>query len=97
MKKTIPTFKSDAEAQRFVDTADLSEYDLSAGTRVQFEFERKSAALNMRVPQTLLDAVKERARQRGIPYTRMIRQILEREVARPVPTTSRDARNRAHK
>ena len=95
MKKKIPTFRTDAEAQHFVDTADLSDYDLSGGTRVQFEFEPKSASLNMRVPQTLLDAVKARARQRGIPYTRMIRQILEREVARPVPGAPRDARSRA--
>jgi addiction module HigA family antidote len=29
MKKKIPTFKTDAEAERFVDTADLSKYDLS--------------------------------------------------------------------
>jgi addiction module HigA family antidote len=30
MKKKIPTFKTDAEAERFVDTADLSKYDLSS-------------------------------------------------------------------
>ena len=29
MKKKIPTFKTNAEAARFVDTADLSKYDLS--------------------------------------------------------------------
>jgi hypothetical protein len=29
MKKKIPTFKTDAEAERFVVTADLSIYDLS--------------------------------------------------------------------
>ena len=36
----------------------------------------------MRVPQSLLDALKERARQRGIPHTRFIRELMEREVAR---------------
>ena len=50
MKKTIPTFKSDAEAERFVATADLSKYDLSGLKPVRFEFEKKSAQLNMRVP-----------------------------------------------
>ena len=69
MKKTIPTFKSDAEAERFVATADLSKYDLSGLKPVRFEFEKKSAQLNMRVPQGLLDAVKQRAAVRGIPYT----------------------------
>ncbi len=38
VKKKIPTFKSDREAERFVDTADLSEYDLSAFKPVKFKF-----------------------------------------------------------
>ncbi|MBV9528720.1 CopG family antitoxin [Sphingomonas sp.] len=84
MKKKIPTFETDKQAQEFVDTASLVEYDLSGGTPVQFEFEPKSGHLNMRVPQPLLDAVKERARVRGIPYTRFIRQLMEREVSQPI-------------
>jgi len=83
MKKKIPTFRTDKEAQDFVDTADLTEYDLSGGKPVQFEFEAKSASINMRVPKPLLDAVKERAKVRGIPYTRFIRQLIEREVSHP--------------
>jgi predicted DNA binding CopG/RHH family protein len=39
----------------------------------------------MRMPKPLLDAVKERAKRRGIPYTRFIREVLEREIARPEP------------
>ena len=81
MKKRIPTFSTDRQAQDFVDTADLTQYDMSGGTPVQFEFEPKSAHVNMRVPKPLLDAVKERARLRGIPYTRFIRQLMEREVS----------------
>ena len=76
MKKGLPTFESDEEAERFVDTADLTEYDLSQFKPVRFEFE-KAAQLNMRLPQPLLDAVKERARARGIPYTRFVREALE--------------------
>jgi predicted DNA binding CopG/RHH family protein len=83
MKKKIPTFSTDKEAQDFVDTADLTEYDLSGGKPVQFEFEPKSASINMRVPKPLLDAVKECAKVRGIPYTRFIRQLMEREVSDP--------------
>ncbi|MGI8554338.1 MAG: CopG family antitoxin [Dehalococcoidia bacterium] len=83
MKKKIPAFETDKQAQDFVDTANLSEYDLSGGTPIQFEFEAKTAHVNMRVPQPLLDAVKERARIRGIPYTRFIRQLMEREVSQP--------------
>ncbi len=82
MKKQIPTFKTDEEAERFVETADLSEYDLSGAKPVQFEFEKKDARVNMRLPQTLLAALKEQAKQRGIPYQRLIREALEQAVIR---------------
>lgn len=61
MRKKIPTFKTDEDAERFVDTADLTQYDLSGAKPVQFEFEKKAAQINMRVPQPLLDSVKARA------------------------------------
>ena len=80
MKKKIPTFKPDQEAERFVDTADLSDYDLSGMRPVRFEFEKKNARVNMRLPQALLDALKKRAKQRGIPYQRFIREALEQAV-----------------
>jgi predicted DNA binding CopG/RHH family protein len=80
MKKKIPAFKTDEEAERFVDTADLSEYDLSGLKPVRFEFAKKEARVNMRLPKPLLDAVKARAKARGIPYQRYIRDVLERAV-----------------
>ncbi len=80
MKKTIPTFKTDREAERFVDTAELADYDLSGARPVRFEFEKKSARVNMRLPQPLLDALKARAKRRGIPYQRLIREALEQAV-----------------
>lgn len=81
--KRFPRLDTDEEAERFVATADLAEYDFSSFQPRRFEFEPKTAQINMRVPQSLLDALKERARQRGIPYTRFIRELMEREVARP--------------
>ena len=81
MKKKIPTFKSDAEAQRFVDKADLSKYDLSGLRPVQFEFEKKDEQINMRIPRHLLLALKDRAKERGIPYTRFIREVLEKSLS----------------
>lgn len=81
MKKPIPTFRTDGEAEHFVATADLREYDLSQFKPVQFEFERKEARLNMRLPAALLAAVKARAKARGIPYTRLVREALERTLA----------------
>jgi predicted DNA binding CopG/RHH family protein len=69
--------RTDEEAERFVDEADLTEYDLSGFRPVHFEFEEKSAQVNMRMPQRLLDAIKDRAKARGIPYQRYIRETLE--------------------
>lgn len=80
MKKKIPAFKSDAAAERFVATADLSRYDLSGVRPVRFEFEKKGARVNMRLPDSLLAAVKRRAKARGIPYQRFIREALEQAV-----------------
>jgi predicted DNA binding CopG/RHH family protein len=76
--KRLPRLKSDEEAERFVDKADLTDYDLSGFRPAQFEFERKTAQVNLRMPEGLLKAVKERARKRGIPYQRLIRETLER-------------------
>ena len=81
--KPIPVFETDADAERFVDEADLTEYDLSGFKPMRFEFEKKDAQLNMRVPETLLEAVKTKARQRGIPFTRYIRLLMEQDIARP--------------
>ena len=80
--KQMPSLRSDADAQRFVDKADLSVYDLSGFKPMNFEFEPKAAALNMRLPQNLLDALKAKAKAKGIPYTRYVRLLLESDVAR---------------
>ena len=82
MNKPFPEFRSDEDAERFVETADLSQHDLSRFKPTQFEFQPKAAQLNMRLPQPLLDAVKESARARGIPYTRFVRETLEQAVHR---------------
>jgi len=72
---------SDAEAEHFVETSDLSTYDLSGFKPMHFEFEPKTAVLNMRLPQNLLNALKVKARAQGIPYSRYVRLLLERDVA----------------
>ena len=79
--KPFPSFKSDEEAERFVDQADLTEFDLSGFKPASFEFARKSAQVNLRVPQSLLDAVREKAKSRGIPFTRYIRMLMEHDIA----------------
>lgn len=78
MKKKLPVLTTDAEAEAFVDTADLSEYDLSEMVPMQFELKRKDKSVNLRLPEQLLDAVRKRAESAGMPYQRFIRMALER-------------------
>lgn len=80
MKKKIPALKNDKAAEDFVLREDLRSYDLSGARAVRFEFDKKAARVNMRLPQKLLDAVKKQAQRRGIPYQRFIREALERAV-----------------
>jgi predicted DNA binding CopG/RHH family protein len=79
MKKSVPQLKTDEEAEEFL-AQDLSELDFAQFRPVHFEFEKKDEQINMRLPQSLLNAVRKRARERGIPYTRYIRETLERAV-----------------
>ncbi len=85
MKKKLPKFKTDDAAARFLEKGDLSDY-INAGSMlpVRFEFEKKSKSLTMRLPESLLDAVKARAVRQGIPYQRLIRQVLEHAVGESV-------------
>ena len=53
MKEKITNFKSDAEAEAFVDTADLIEYDFSQFNPLRFEFQAKTERVNMRLPTEL--------------------------------------------
>lgn len=80
MKKRVPRLTSDKEAEDFLDQ-DLSGLDFSQFKPVRFEFEKKTARINMRLPQPLLEAVKKRAIARNIPYQRFIREALEQAVS----------------
>jgi predicted DNA binding CopG/RHH family protein len=78
MKKKFPDFKTDEEAEEFVATAGLSEYDLSDMAPMRFELRKKDRAVSLRLPEKLYEAVKARAERSGIPYQRFIRMAIER-------------------
>jgi predicted DNA binding CopG/RHH family protein len=79
-KRKVPRLKTDRQTQAFL-ARDLSDLDFSQFKTARFEFEKKDDQINMRVPKPLLKAVKARAKARGIPYTRFIRETLERAMA----------------
>lgn len=78
--RKVPHFKTDEEAEAFLEQ-DLSDLDFSQFKPVKFEFSPKAAQLNMRLPEALLEAVKSKAKEQGIPYTRYIRQLLEHDIS----------------
>jgi predicted DNA binding CopG/RHH family protein len=79
MKRKVPRMRTDEEAEAFLER-DLSDLDFSQFKPVKFEFQPKAARLNMRLPVPLLNAIKARAKAHGIPYTRFIREVLERAI-----------------
>ncbi|MGA7078051.1 MAG: CopG family antitoxin [Terriglobales bacterium] len=79
MKTKVPRLRTDEQAEAFL-AQDLSKLDFSQFKPTRFEFEKKDEQINMRVPKPLLAAVKARAKARGIPYTRFIRETLEQAV-----------------
>lgn len=82
--RRVPEFKSDKEAEEFLET-DLSDLDFSQFQPVNFVIGQKAAQVSLRVPEPLLDAVKLRAKARGISHGRYIRELMERDVARKSP------------
>ncbi len=77
--KTIPNFKTDKEAEDFLDQ-DLSGLDFSQFKPTSFEFKSKDTQVNMRFPSQLLDAVKATAAKHKMPYQKFIREVLERAI-----------------
>jgi predicted DNA binding CopG/RHH family protein len=68
---------TDEEAEAFLEQ-DLSDLDFSQFKPYRFEFENKTARVNMRLPERQLATLKAEAKKRGIPYQRLMRELLER-------------------
>lgn len=75
--KAFPTIVTDKEAEYFLETANLSEFDLSSMKPVRFELSAKDERLTIRLPKTLLDRLKIEAKKLNMPYGRYIRMTLE--------------------
>jgi len=75
--KVVPVMTTDEEAEAFLEQ-DLSDLDLSQFVPFDWERQFKTARVTMRLPQALLDALKAKAAERGIPYQRLIREAIEK-------------------
>ena len=74
-----------------METADLSQHDLSGFKPERFEFAPKDATLTMRLPVPLPDASKLKVKIQGIRYTHYLRLLLDRDQVRD--TSSRRERS----
>ena len=77
MKKKVPRFKTDQEAEQFLER-DLTDYlNLKQFTPITFELLPKTRQVNLRFSEPLLNAVRQRAAQEGISYQKFIRRAVE--------------------
>jgi predicted DNA binding CopG/RHH family protein len=81
MPRKFPDFKSDDEADAWLQGADLTEYDLSEMKKVRFELARKDASISLRLPAALLATLKAEAAKANMPTQRLIRMLIEAQLA----------------
>lgn len=81
-KKPIPKFRSEAEERRFWATHDSTEYvDWHNAKRVLFPNLKPSVkTISIRLPESLLDALKTMANERDVPYQSLVKMILAEQV-----------------
>ena len=75
----VSVMTTDQEAEAFLEQ-DLSDLNYSQFKPLNWELLAKDARVNMRLPGPLMAALKARAAARGIPYQRLIRELLEAAV-----------------
>ncbi len=82
MKKqlNLPVFKNEDEERKFWVEMDLSEYfDSSDFERVSFpNLKPTTRSISIRIPEYLLNRVKERANEINVPYQSLIKEYIKK-------------------
>jgi predicted DNA binding CopG/RHH family protein len=81
MAKKFPDLKSERQADDWLQSTDLSEYDLSDMKKVRFELAPKDASISLRLPAGLLATLKARAAKAKMPTQRFIRVLIEAQLS----------------
>ncbi len=84
MIKSIPKFKNEKEEQDFWSEHDSSEYlDWKSAERVLFpNLKPSTKSISLRLPESLLDALRQMANERDVPYQSLIKMILQERIER---------------
>jgi predicted DNA binding CopG/RHH family protein len=91
MSKKFPDLKSDDEADAWLQSADLTEYDLTDMKKVRFELARKDASISLRLPAALLTSLRAEAVKANMPTQRLIRMLIEAQLAERTAKSKRKA------
>ncbi len=80
--KPIPKFANEAEERAFWETHDSTDYvDWSKARRASFpNLKPSTTAISLRVPVSLLEAIKVAANKRDVPYQSLIKMWLAEKV-----------------
>lgn len=80
--KKIPLFKNEDEERDFWAVADSSEYfDWNTSEVALFpNLKPTSRSISIRIPEYLLNRVKEKANEINIPYQSLIKQYIKRGI-----------------
>jgi predicted DNA binding CopG/RHH family protein len=80
--KTVPKFKSEADERAFWETHDSADYlDLSKAKRTRFpNLKPSTQSISLRLPLSLLDAIRIEANKRDVPYQSLIKMWLSEKV-----------------
>ena len=82
MSKKIPNFKNEEEEREFWSKHDSSEYlNWKSAERVLFpNLKPSTRAISLRLPESLLDALRQLANERDVPYQSLIKMILQERI-----------------
>ncbi len=82
MSKAIPKFKNEDEERKFWNEHDSSEYlDWSKAERALFpKLKPSTKSISLRLPETLLDTLRQLANERDVPYQSLIKIYLQERI-----------------
>ena len=82
MKKQIPTFKNEDEEREFWSTHDSTEFlDWTKAKRAVFpNLKPSTKTISLRLPQSMIAALKVLANKRDVPYQSLLKVFLAEKV-----------------
>jgi predicted DNA binding CopG/RHH family protein len=82
MSKQIPKFKNEDEEREFWSKNDSSEYlDWKSADHALFpNLQPSTRSISLRLPESLLDALRQLANERDVPYQSLIKIYLQERI-----------------